>query len=109
MAGLAHLNMPRCQKIYRTRESIVKDIDAEIRRMKRLREKALDCDEAAGVLLTLVNSVQYNKEKDAADKLWAQAGRIETTRLKKLGATLAMWDTMPFAETPEEQVVLQKV
>lgn len=99
------------QRKYTSREMIVRDIDAAHRKMKRLRAAAQDAAETAELAATMGNDVQCRNSRDESDRLWLKSNRIENTRLRKLGATLAMWDTAPLGVEglSAEQVTLQKI
>jgi len=55
--------------------------------------------------------VSSNDEMDESARLWRKASRIENTRLKRLGATLAMFDTVPLGGDglDKREVVLQNL
>ena len=97
------------QKKYTTREQIIKDIDASIRKRDKLMSKAQAADEAAEFFRVSENDSEYRKFKEESDSMLAKAGRITNTRLKRLGRTLAMFDTEPLSACglDDKQVTLQ--
>lgn len=95
------------QRKYTTRAMILKDIDAARRKITRLRHASQDHREQSELLATMDNRVRSGIERELAEKLWQQADRMENKRMKKLGATLAMFDTRPLIG--DEQVTLQRV
>jgi hypothetical protein len=95
------------QRKYTSREMILKDIDAARRKITRLRHTSQDHREQADLLVTMDNIVRSRLERELAEKLWQQADRMENKRIRKLGATLAMFDTKPLIG--DEQVTLQRV
>lgn len=103
--------MAKRKKIYATREAILKDIDAARRKMKRLRKQSLEHDGESKIWFSMGNEVNANNEMDESARLWRKASRIENTRLKRLGATLAMFDTVPLGGDglDKREVVLQNL
>jgi len=99
--------MAKRQKKYVTRESILKDIDAAHRKIKKLTSEAADLDLIAEMAKVCGNQAAYEVNAEEAERLWKRAERMENTRLKKLGATLAAFDSVPMFG--DSQVVLQKV
>lgn len=103
--------MSRCQKKYHTRESILRDIDIARGQMMQLRQDAAlqdDASKAFAQLGTPLGEEQSSQAREAANKAWDAAKRIEQTRLLKLQHTLAAFDTKPM-DFADEQVVLQKI
>lgn len=102
--------MPKRQKIYRSREQILKDIDAAHRKIKRLEIRAQTEINAEKECLRQENN-QYVGHRHEADRLLGKISRLRNTRLKKLGATLAEFDTTPLQVEGlnVEQSVLQKL
>ncbi len=93
-------------KNYKTREPIIKDIDAahrKITKAKRIAQEHLDAEE----LLTGTGEVQELREhREAADKQFRKIKRLETVRLKQLGDKLAEFDTIQLtlsSDEPESQ------
>ena len=97
------------QKKYLTRDQIISDIDKSSAKMNRLIKMASAHDDAAELFKVSENEVEYKRNADLADKLFAKAKRIENTRLKRLGKTLAMFDAAPFPVSglDSQQVTLQ--
>lgn len=100
----------RGQKKYRTREMVIKDIDAARKKMANLRSEASECEEAASAFKRFGLLVEHDREKDLADALWRKAERLEKFRLKKLQNTLAAFDTvaLDLGGDTVTNVVLQK-
>lgn len=99
------------QKKYKTRESILRDIEIATQEMWRLRKDAAlqdDASKAFAQLGTPLSGEQATQARDAANKLWDAAKRIEQTRLLKLKHTLAAFDTKPMGFA-DDQVVLQRI
>jgi len=98
------------QKHYTSREQILKDIDKAHRKIKRLEAKA-ELELAAERHCRSQESNRYVGHRDEANRLLGMISRLRNTRLRKLGATLAGFDTKPL-QAPGldvEQSVLQKV
>lgn len=104
------MNAPtkRNKKLYATREAILKDIESARKKMERIRAKSVEHDEEAKAWYALGHQVNGDNEKDEAARLWRKASRIENTRLKRLGSTLAIFDTIPLSGECEA-VVLQNL
>lgn len=94
------------QKKYLTREAILKDIAAAHRRMAKWSGRALELSVAAEMQKALGNHARSVALYHDSYYLLERCERIRDTRLKKLGATLAAFDTKPMFG--DEQVVLQK-
>lgn len=98
------------QKIYRSREMILRDIDAANRKAGKLLMKIQELDAEAAFYRELSNGEKYRQTNEECDRISQKLHRLQTTRLKRLQNTLAMWDTETFAVDGlnEKQVVLQK-
>lgn len=95
-------------KRYRDRDSILKDIDASVRKANRLKSKV---DQLLGDIELLdpeFHFVQIKNLNEEIDDLEAARTRILTTRLKRLQNTLAVFDTPTFDGTARD-VCLQRV
>lgn len=99
------------QKKYTSREMILKGIDAAHRKIKRLRKQADELTASALLYAEMGNEVKAKAAREDSEKLWEQSNRVENKRLKKLGATLAAFDTVPLGieGLNQEQVVLERV
>ena len=97
------------QKKYTSRDQIISDIDKSTVKMNKLIQQAIAFDEAAELFRVSENEVEFKRNSECADKLFAKAKRIENTRLKRLGKALAMFDTAPFPVSgpDSQQVTLQ--
>jgi hypothetical protein len=97
------------QKKYLSREMIIKDIDAAIRRRDRLNRQA-ECDDAEANLLALAeeaeNVEEIRKLREGAEEKRGKAVRINETRLQKLKQTLSAFQSEPLPGF-DHQVVLQ--
>lgn len=83
------------QKKYRQRTEILKDIAAAERKHARLLSKAQAALDAEEFYKMTDNTVERTKHREEADKLLGKAKRLHETRMRKLGATLAAFDTKP--------------
>lgn len=99
------------QKKYTSREMVIKDIDAAHRKIKRLRKQADERLAESDLFEVIGNQIAAKAAREESDKLWEQSNRVENKRLKKLGATLAAFDTAPLGieGLNQEQVVLERV
>lgn len=95
------------QKKYLTRDQILKDIAKAHKKIVKLKAEAAQLDAAAEFQKLAGNQGAYEAAANDAESLWKKAERCENTRLKKLGATLAAFDTKPMFG--DEQVVLQRL
>lgn len=88
----------RKRKSY-TEPEVVKAIDAAYRKIERLRAKAVKAHEEAAFYRDIENSQEFKKSNDLAEKLLSQVGRIQNTRLKKLGMMLSELRTRSLGES----------
>ena len=97
------------QKKYTTRDQIIKDIDMASAKMRGIRIKAAAFDEASELFRVSENEVEFKRNKEESERLFAKAHRIENTRLRRLIKTLAMFDTAPLGVEglSDQQVTLQ--
>jgi len=98
------------QKKYLTEADVLKDIDKAHHKIHRL-EKAIQCHLDLEELEE-EDLMEARKHSDEADRLLGQVSRLRSTRLVRLGATLADMRTIPMGEFSktegfmESQVVL---
>lgn len=98
------------QKRYTSRDPIQKDIASARRRMGRLFAHAAALDSEANLLRDAENASEKIKNlRNEADRLRAQAGRLESTRIPKLIQALQEMDTVPLILNglEQRQVVLK--
>jgi len=101
---------PKRQKKYLTRDMILKDIDKAHRKIKQAEVEAGLTDALILFFRDTGNRAKLEEHQGISDRLWKKINRLKNTRLKKLGMTLAAFDTAPMPGVVDsEQVVLEKV
>lgn len=82
-------------KNYKSRDQILKDINAAHRKIAKAKLVAQGFLDEEELLTGTMNLVDMRAAREAADKQFRKIKRLETVRLPKLGAKLAEMDTMP--------------
>jgi len=81
-------------KNYKSREQIIKDIDAAHRKIAKAKTVAQEHLDAEELLCGTDNAAELRECRNAADKQFRKIKRLEMVRLPKLGEKLAEWDTI---------------